>query len=295
MKALIAREGFTEPRLEEAEPAALAPGELRVAVVAAPVNLVDTAIAATHGPFPLPEAVGLGWDLSGTVVEVGAEATGFAVGDRVAGMHARVAAPVRAHATETVLLAEETAPLPDGLDLETAALVPVPALTARQALDLLGDQRGTLLVTGGTGGVGSWAIALAARDGWSVTGYVRAGREQAARAVGADDVTTELTPGEYDAVFDAANLQEPALAAVRDGGRFVGVSPAAMLSSDRGVDVSAVSVHADSAALAGLLGFAATAGGPLLRVAGRSPLADASAAYAKVAAGGLDGRWLLLP
>lgn len=295
MKALIARKGATDPQVEDVETPTAGPGELRVAVTATPINLVDTMVAATHGPFPLPDDVGLGWDLSGTVVEVGPQVTGFAVGDRVAGMQARVPAPLRAHAEEVVLLAEEAAAVPAGLDLEAAALVPVPALTARQALDLLGPERGTLLVTGGTGGVGSWAIALAKQDGWTVTAHTRPGRDQAALDVGADEVVHDLPDGAYDAVLDAAALQEPALSAVRDGGRFVGVKPAEPLPSDRGIAVSAVGVHPDSTALARLLACAAGDGRAVLRVAGRSSLDDAPAAYQKVAAGGLDGRWLLVP
>lgn len=295
MKALIARRGATDPQVEDVETPAAGPGELRVAVTATPINLVDTMVAATHGPFPLPDHVGLGWDVSGTVVEVGPQVTGFAVGDRVAGMQARVPAPLRAHAEEVVLLGEEAAAIPDGLDPEAAGLVPVPALTARQALDLLGPERGTLLVTGGTGGVGSWAIALAKHDGWTVTAHTRPGRDKAARDAGADEVVNDLPYAAYDAVLDAAALQESALAAVRDGGRFVGVKPAEPLTSDRGIAISAVGVHPDSTALARLLAFAASDGRALLRVAGRSSLDDAPVAYRKVAAGGLDGRWLLVP
>jgi NADPH:quinone reductase-like Zn-dependent oxidoreductase len=92
----------------------------------------------------LPDPVGLGWDVSGTVTEVGSEVTGLGRGDRVAGLLLLLGLKpsVGTHAVETVLPAGAVARVPDGLDLVEAASLPLNALTARQALDLLGPPKG---------------------------------------------------------------------------------------------------------------------------------------------------------
>lgn len=160
---------------------------------------------------------------------------------------------------------------------------------------MFGTDRGALLVTGGQGAVGSWAIALAKRDGWSVDALVRPGTEHLAREAGAAKVLTDLPSQSYDAVLDAAALQEVALAATRDGGRYVGVKPAQPVTPERNIKVSVVINHPDGTALAELLELAAESAAPV-RIAASRPLADAASAYAEAnATSGSNGRWLLLP
>jgi NADPH:quinone reductase-like Zn-dependent oxidoreductase len=121
--------------IEEVSPSELGPTDVRIKVAAAAVNPVDVTVLT--GPLRevagLPDPVGLGWDVSGTVTEVGGEVTGLAPGDRVAGiLHVIALKPsVGTHADETVLPAAAVAPVPDGLDLVEAASVPLNALTAR--------------------------------------------------------------------------------------------------------------------------------------------------------------------
>jgi len=95
-------------------------------------------------------------------------------------------------------------------------------------------------------------------------------------------------------VLDAAVLLDSALAAVRDGGSFVGVAPGAPVTAERGISVRTVGVEPDSLAIAELLGLA-TEGTLEVRVAGRVPLREAARAYDKVACSGQRGRWLLIP
>jgi NADPH:quinone reductase-like Zn-dependent oxidoreductase len=166
--------------------------------------------------------------------------------------------------------------------------------TARQALDLLGPAEGrSLLVTGGAGAVGGHAIVLATRAGWRVTALARDTDAEFVARAGAE-LVTDLPGPSFDAVLDAAVLLESALAAVRDGGSFVGVAPGAPVTAERGVEVQTVSVEPDSEAIAGLLGLAA-AGTLEVRMAGRVPLREAAKAYDQVASGGQRGRWLLIP
>jgi NADPH:quinone reductase-like Zn-dependent oxidoreductase len=298
MPALRAYSTSASPVIEEVSPSELGPTDVRIQVAAATVNPVDLAVLT--GPLRslagLPDPVGLGWDVSGTVSEVGSEVTGLGTGDRVAGiLHVIGLKPsVGTHADETVLPADAVARVPDGLDLVEAASLPLNALTARQALDLLGPAEGrTLLVTGAAGAVGGHAVVLANRAGWRVTALARDTDGEFVAHAGAE-LVTELPGPSFDAVLDAAVLLDSALAAVRDGGSFVGVAPGSPVAAERGIAVHTVSVEPDSEAIAELLGLAAE-GTLEVRVAGRVSLREAAKAYDKVAGGGQRGRWLLVP
>jgi NADPH:quinone reductase-like Zn-dependent oxidoreductase len=298
MPALLAYSSSTSPVIEDVSPPELGPADVRIQVAAAAVNPVDVAVLT--GPVRafagLPDPVGLGWDVSGTVSEVGGEVTRLGPGDRVAGiLHVIGLKPsVGTHADETVLPADAVSRIPDGLDLVEAASLPLNALTARQALDLLGPAEGrTLLVTGAAGAVGGHAVVLANRAGWRVTALARPSDADFIARAGAELVTEP--PGRFfDAVLDAAVLLESALAAVRDGGAFVGVAPGSPVAAERGITVHTVGVQPDSEAIAELLGLAAE-GILEVRVAGRVSLRQAAKAYDKVAGGGQRGRWLLVP
>ncbi len=291
MKAVIARRGSDRAEVAELDRQDIRGDQVRVVVAAAGFTYFDAFVPGHRVELGLPEQVGLGFDYSGTVIETGAAVDGFTVGNRVAGLHVDITAPVRAHAEEVVVAAEAVAAVPDGLDLHVAAAVPLSALTARQALDLLGPDRGRLLVTGAAGAVGGWLVDLATRAGWSVTALVRPGTTD---AVATGTVITELS-GTYDAVLDAAALHGPAMAVVRDGGRYVGFKPAQPQRAERGITVQTIQVRPDGRALAELLPLAAT-GAVQTRIAGRSSLSDAVAAYDKAVLGtGSRGRWLLVP
>ncbi|TDC47078.1 alcohol dehydrogenase [Actinomadura sp. KC345] len=295
--AIVSKADDPAPALDDVTLPLVGPTDLRVRVTAASVDPVDTLYESGLGRtiFGLTGTAGLGWSLTGVVTGTGAEVTGFSVGDPVAAAHLDTAAPVRAHAEETVLPAVFAGHLPDGLDPVDAASVPVNALTAAQMVDRLGPADGrTLLVTGAAGAVGGYAVALAARAGWTVTGLARESDRDFLLRAGARDLATEPPGPAFDAVADAALLHAEALVAVRDGGTFVGLSSATPATPERGIDVTVMNVEPDAAKLAELLDLAAS-GVLELRVAGRVPLTEAATAYAKVAGGGNRGRWLLLP
>ncbi|WP_407320229.1 alcohol dehydrogenase catalytic domain-containing protein [Isoptericola halotolerans] len=297
MRALVARTGSSTPVLQETSPESLAPDEIRVAVRAAAVNPADGWVAsgAARSLLDLPDVVVLGYDLVGTVTDVGAAVTDLTVGDVVAALHEDRTAPVRAHADVATVPAAAAAVVPAGLDPAGAASVPLNALTAAQGLDLLGPAEGrTLLVTGAAGGVGGYAVALAVRSGWRVTGLARAADEDFLRRAGAADTVTDVPGPVFDAVFDAAALQEGAIVATRDRGAFVGVLPPAPVAPERGITVAAVNVRADGERLAELLGLSRE-GVLEVRVAGEVSLDQAASAYDRRTAGGQRGRWLLVP
>lgn len=291
MKAVIASRDSHQPIVAERQRQTVGTGEVRVAVAAASFTYFDAFVAANLEALGLPDQVGLGFDFSGTITEIGPDVGGLAVGDRVAGLHTDIAAPVRAHAEELVLASSAVALVPDTLGLDVAAAIPLSALTARQALDRLGPDRGHVLVTGAAGAVGGWLVDLAARDGWKVTALVKAGTETLVVA----DETITAPSGSYDAVLDAAALHGTALAMVNDGGRYVGFKPSQRQRSERAIAVHTVQVRPDGETLGVLLRLAADGSIPV-RVAGRAPLTDAPAVYQRAGSeSGSRGRWLLVP
>jgi NADPH:quinone reductase-like Zn-dependent oxidoreductase len=274
------------------------PGEVRVAIAAAPVNPVDLAVAggAFHGMGLInqPEHTGLGWDFAGTVAAAG-PGVDLAPGTPVAGLVDGFDRDFGTYAEQLVVPATSLAVVPDGLDLTAASTVPLNALTAAQIVDLLGDapaDGNRLLVTGAAGAVGGYVASLAQDRGWQVTGLARAEDEEFVRGLGAD-FTTYAKPG-WDAVADGAVMQERALALVRDGGAFVGVLPSGPPTAERGIKVDAVMVHPDGPRLADLL--ARTASGELpARVHAVVPLDQVADTHRAVAKGGLRGRFVLTP
>ena len=272
------------------------PGQVRVEIAGAAVNPVDLAVAAGFfhelGLVDQPAHTGLGWDFAGTVIAAG-PGVDLPVGSRVAGLVAGFDRAVGTYAEQLVVAAGDTALVPDGLDLTTAATVPLNGLAAAQVVDLLGDGRGrNLLVTGAAGALGGYAVPLAQDRGWRVTGLARTEDEEFVRSLGAD-FTARATPG-WDAVADAAVLQEQGVALVRDGGLFVGVRPGAGPAEERGITVRVLVSEPDGARLAQLL--EATASGHLpARVHAVVPLDQVAAAHRAVAKGGVRGRYVLQP
>lgn len=283
------------------------PGQVRIRVRAATVNPVDWLVAGGvlasmtgHLPFPLV----LGWDAVGEVDAVG-DGAGIAVGTTVAAMSPWFDGGVGTFADTVVLDATSVAPLPDDVDPVEAATLPLNGLTARQALDLAGPRPGQrLLVTGASGGVGGFAVQLAAARGASVVAVASYGDEERVRSFGATEVlprgddlvgaVRRLLPDGVDAVLDAVPVGPPLIGAVRDGGTFVTVLDPATPAPERGIRVGKVSARPDSGQLGELL--AALAAGRLrTAIAHRLPLVEAGKALDLAAAGGLRGKVVLLP
>jgi NADPH:quinone reductase-like Zn-dependent oxidoreductase len=272
------------------------PGQVRVAIAAAGVNPVDVALAAgvfhQLGLVDQPDHTGLGWDFAGTVTALG-DGVDLAVGSRVAGLIDGFDRDFGTYAEQLVVPVSATALVPDGLDLATAATVPLNGLAAAQLVDLLGDGEGRrLLVTGAAGAVGGYVVSLAQDRGWRVTGLARAEDEAFVRGLGAD-FTVDAAPG-WDAVADGAVLQEQGVALVRDGGIFVGVLPGTVPAEERGVTVRVVETQPDGARLAQLLASVASGHLPA-RVHAVVPLDEVADAHRAVAKGGVRGRYVLQP
>ena len=277
------------------------PAQVLVAVRAAALNPVDLAMrqglmaAAIGEPFPL----GLGWDVAGTVEAVGEGVTRWSVGDEVVGLRDEFVGPTGTFATHVVLPEDALATAPRSVSPEAAATFSLNSLTALQALDLLGLESGsTVVVTGAAGGVGDYVVALAAHRGLRVIGVARPDDEADVRANGATDFVTghdvgaavrAVLPDGADGLVDAAQVEAPALAAVRDGGSFVAVADPSQPAAERGITVTTVHVHHDAEQLAALVRLVED-GTLRLRVAGTFALDDVGKAHEAAAQPGLRGR-----
>ncbi|AWZ10163.1 MULTISPECIES: NADP-dependent oxidoreductase [unclassified Streptomyces] len=269
-------------------------GQVRVRVRAAGLNPVDGAVRA--GVFGgAGQRLGFGWDVAGELDALGAGVDGWAVADRVVGLHYGPVKPLGTHAEYVVLDASAVAAAPASVSSEAAAALPLSGLAAARAVDLLELAPGaSVLVTGAAGVVGGLAVQLAVRAGYVVTALAGPEDEELVRSLGAAAFVPRgsAPAAAVDGVVDTAVLGGPALAFVRDGGAYVGLIPGAAPAAERGVRVVEQEVAADGAHLARLVSLV-DAGELTLRVAETFPLAEAPKAHARLADGGLRGRIVL--
>jgi NADPH:quinone reductase-like Zn-dependent oxidoreductase len=152
--------------------------------------LVDvSAVAVNRGELSamarLPAGSRLGWDVAGTVVRASADGRGPSVGTRVIGL-----AEGDGWAERVALDTARLARLPSSMGWSAGAALPVAGLTALYALQRGGRLLGrTVLVTGAAGGVGRFAVQLAAAAGARVIAWVGSSeRAKGLHDLGADVV-----------------------------------------------------------------------------------------------------------
>ena len=220
--------------VDELPPPALEPGQVRVRVGAAAINFPDVLIVADEYQIHVPPPFVPGSEFAGVVTEVADGVDKAVVGDRVTGTGL-----VGAFAEEAVVPVDALTPIPAGVDERHAAAFGVAHRTAYHVLRSVGRlQPGDeLVVLGAGGGVGLATVQLGALLGASVTA-VASSREKldVAASYGATNLIDhrsgdlrqalrEVLPDGADVVVDpvGGDLSEPALRALRWGGRFVTV------------------------------------------------------------------------
>lgn len=281
------------------------PGQVRVKMHAAAVHPVDLAIRAGAFAELLPgqPRYVLGWDVAGTVDAVGAEVTAFHPGDAVVGVSVWFRSLAGTQAEFVVLDAAGVAAAPDGASWVEAATLPLNALAAVQALNLMPQGTRSVAIAGAAGAVGTFAAELAAHRGQSVYAVASAQDETFVRGLSAVFVPRSADPagairaaadGPVDAVLDTAGIGGAALGAVRDGGTFVTTIPPTAPPAERDIRVAAVQVEANGGQLAELVALAEQ-GKLTLRVAQTYPLQDVALAHARLEKGGVRGRLVLAP
>lgn len=224
---------FGDPNVLKLDDVAIAdpkPSEMVVRVAAASVNPVDYKIRS--GKYPavkqdqLPKV--LGRDIAGVVEHIGSHITKFQKGDAVYAMLGR---DVGGYAEYALATEEEAAPKPAKIDFVTAAAVPLAALTAWQGLFDHGGLRSgqRVLIHGGAGGVGHFAIQFAKVKGAWVATTVSADDIEMVRELGADQAIDykreqfENAVKDIDLVFDliAGETQKRSWAVLKDGGTLI--------------------------------------------------------------------------
>lgn len=189
-----------------------APTRLRMREVDAPVPLRNEAIVrvaasslnrgevkrlavASDGAIP-------GWDLAGVVERAAEDGSGPPVGARVAGV-----VSAGAWSEQVAVPATQLATVPKRVELHVAAVIPLAGLTAlgvmRQAASLFGRR---VAITGAAGGVGRYAVQLAAQSGARVTAIAGSKeRGEPLARLGAGDVSTDFPVDgpEYDVVLES--------------------------------------------------------------------------------------------
>ncbi len=218
--------------------------EVLVKIAAAALNPIDIATAtglANEGKiypnllatFPLS----LGWDMAGTIVAAGSGVKEWKVGDKVIAMVHQIASGFGVQGSHAVVPAELLASWPSTISAPLIATLPLPGLTAYQAIQALRlkpDE--TVLINGPLGAVGSIAAQLAVLAGVRVVGVVRSQEQEVAAKLGITiyiERGTDITDAArqlnlpIDAALDVVGGQvaTQTLSAVRDNGRYVTLIP----------------------------------------------------------------------
>jgi NADPH2:quinone reductase len=296
------------------------PGQVCVDVVATGVNFVE--IYQREGRYQRPLPFVPGDEGAGTVSAVGPGVDGVRVGDRVGSVNL-----TGSYAAQALVDADRVLPLPDGVDLETAAAALLQGLTAHYLLlDTYPVKPGdTVLVHAAAGGMGLLLTQLAKKLGARVVGTVSTvDKERLAREAGADEViryteadvveeVRRITGGEgVAAVYDGVGRDtfESSLASLRRRGSLVlyGAASGPVPSFDpqrlqRGGSLfltrpTLVDYIVEPETLRrrarDLFGWLAD-GSLTVRIHERYPLADARRAQEDLAARRTTGKLLLIP
>jgi NADPH:quinone reductase-like Zn-dependent oxidoreductase len=323
MKAVRIKRYGNEQVVELAEVERPQPGEnqLLVKVRAAAVNPVDWKIRDGLGEmFGMKLPLILGCEVAGTVEAVGgggpssprdesvrsADRTGindFAAGDEVYGY---LSAHSGGYAEYVAAPTSEFVRKPKQIDFDTAASVPVAALTAWQGIfdhgKLASGQR--ILITGASGAVGSMAVQLAKNKSANVIGIGSGRNEEFVRKLGADQfidykkVKFEDKVSGVDVVFDTVGgeTQERAFQTLKRGGVLVSTvsPPSAAKAEEFGVTVAMVQMMPNPDQLAEINRLVEN-GKLKVRVATVLPLEEVKKAHQLSANGHADGKIILRP
>ncbi|HEY6923336.1 MAG TPA: NADP-dependent oxidoreductase [Steroidobacteraceae bacterium] len=279
--------------------------QVLVSVRAASVNPVDFKIR--NGKYPavkedrLPYT--LGRDVSGVVEQRGAQAESFAIGDEVFGM---VGIGGGGYADKVVLDLKAIARKPPGLDHSQAAALVLAGQTAWQGLFRHGGLKEgqSVLIHGGSGGVGHLAVQFAKAKGARVFTTVSTENVAFARSLGADVVIDYKTQrfeehtGKLDLVFDLIDgeTRERSWQLLKRGATLVSTltAPSQDTARELGVRALRYTVEADGNELAQIADLV-VAGKVRSHVSKTYPLEQAARALSTLEQGHAVGKIVLLP
>jgi NADPH:quinone reductase len=192
MRAIMLESFDGGPTSQEIPTPQVAPNEVLVRVRASSVNPVDNAIVSgmlkdmVEHEFPIL----LGRDFAGVVEQAGSDVSGISVGDEVFGFIPGMSPRVHDGTwAELIAVPESVATLkPDGVDTASAGAALMAAITAMSAMDTLGVSEGDAVLVGANGGVGSFAVQLAADAGATVIAPALPEDEDYLRGLGVGEI-----------------------------------------------------------------------------------------------------------
>src|SRR4051794_2948883 len=173
------------------------PGEVLLDVAAAGLNRADLLQRQGHYPPPPGASEVIGMECSGTVAVLGPDTAGWQVGDRVCALLAG-----GGYASRVVVPVGQVMPVPQGVDLVTAAALPEVAATVWSNVFMVAGLRPgeRFLVHGGAGGIGTFAIQVAHQLGATVLTTAGTPDKLAACAALGADVTIDYRQEDFVAV-----------------------------------------------------------------------------------------------
>lgn len=234
MKAYVLNEagGVENLILSEIDKPELGVNDVLVATKAISINPVDVKVRPAEEVLNMiigeVRPIILGWDIAGTVAAVGADITGFEIGDKVFGM-VRFPGHGKAYAEYVASPASHLAKMPVNTTFEEAAATTLAALTALQVLQSRVKAGDRVLIHAGSGGVGHFAIQMAKNIGATVVTTSSAKNRDFVLSLGADEHVDyreqkfeEVLRG-IDFVLDGMGgaVLENSLKVVKDGGTIV--------------------------------------------------------------------------
>ncbi|MEJ7926724.1 NADP-dependent oxidoreductase [Sphingobium sp. AN641] len=232
------------PRISEIEQPTLSDGEMLVRISYGGMNAADWQYSQGMVPTMARGSLNiLGFEAAGVVARVAPDVTSFREGDRVMFARSRATGDTGTFAEYVAFPADLACRVPDWMTMEDAAATPICFLTSYISLfaDDLGNAKPgqKVLIHGGSGGVGSFAIQLAKYGGLLVAATGRTANQDYMIEMGADIAidytdrekgivaqTREWAPEGVDLVFDAVRQDTlpDALAALKPGGTLVSIS-----------------------------------------------------------------------
>jgi NADPH:quinone reductase-like Zn-dependent oxidoreductase len=244
---VITKHGGPDVLVEQDRPdPSLGAGQVRIDVAASGINFAD--VMARMGLYPdAPKTpCVVGYEVAGTILEVGEGVEGLVPGQRVL-----AATEFNGYASQVVVTADDVVPLPDNLSFQQGAAIPVNYGTAWAALIGYGNlQRGErVLVHSAGGGVGIAATQIAKRAGAEVYGTASPAKHDRIRELGVDHALDYTRDGwerglpRFDVILDAiaGRSFRRSYDMLAPGGRLVAFGASSLVTGQRRNVVSALS------------------------------------------------------
>jgi len=225
-------------QVQERPDPTLGAAQARIEVAAAGINFAD--VMARMGLYPdAPKTpCVVGYEVAGTILELGEGAEGFAVGQRV-----MAGTMFGGYASQVVVPIRDVVALPDRLTFEQGAAIPTNYATAWAGLIGYGSLRAgeRVLIHSAGGGVGIAATQIAKRAGAEIYGTASPGKHARIKELGVDHALDYTSPGwerglpKFDVIMDAVGGRSfrTDYTLLRAGGRLVAFGASALVTGER--------------------------------------------------------------